>query len=184
MFSCKTTRLLEAAERATRGGYTVAAVKHAIDKRFDVEGEESKVTSHAQLSRTADVTTDDLILALRHPKVILADVVVIDEGQFFKNLVEGATKLRGLGKRVVVAALSGTSERKPWENVAALIAVADDIQFLKAVCSCGNDAPFSQRLTEDTDQVVVGGANEYAPRCNACFETASEEDEEGEGEEG
>jgi len=81
-------------------------------------------------------------------------------------------------KAVIVAGLSGDFKRRPFGRVAELLAVADRVSALRAVCfSCGADAPFSLRLEGgkgkgkqgDDGQVLVGGEEAYQPACRACF---------------
>ncbi len=71
---------------------------------------------------------------------------------------------------VIVAALDGTFERKPFGEVLSLIPHADDVSKLKAVCACGKDAPFSHRTTKETAVEVIGGGDKYEALCRACYD--------------
>ena len=168
MFAGKSTELLRLAERNELGRRTVALVNHAHDTRY---GGAHKVTSHAKQTRDADATVHRIEEAIVSPRVIQADVVLIDEGQFFDDLVSGVRALVDMHRKIViVTALSGTWEQKPFENVAELLAAADTATMLTAVCKqCGRDAPFTIRLSDETATKVVGSADKYEARCRACM---------------
>ena len=81
-----------------------------------------------------------------------------------------------LGKTVIAAGLSGDFQRKPFANMSRLIALADQVQHLTAVCGfCKQkDAAFTFRLNPDvSEQLVVGGADMYLPACRGCFQSRS-----------
>jgi len=64
------------------------------------------------------------------------------------------------GKIVVVAALDGTFQRKPFGRVLELIPLAEEVTKLNAVCMmCFQDAPFSRRIGSETEVEVIGGAD-------------------------
>ncbi len=75
------------------------------------------------------------------------DVIGIDEGQFYPDLIEGVEKLVRQDKIIIISALDGTFERKPFGQIPNLIPLCDDVVKLNAICMvCGNDAPFTHRL--------------------------------------
>jgi thymidine kinase len=99
--------------------------------------------------------------------------ILIDEGQFFNELSMGCMFFISLGIDVYVAALNGTSERKPWGAVTYLIPHADKIKHMTAVrCSMcmKKRAPFTalkEGLVKD-EEVMIGGAESYIPVCRTC----------------
>jgi len=96
----------------------------------------------------------------------------IDEAQFFDlDLVRVVKRLLRMGKRVIVAGLDLDYREEPFEVVAQLMALAQHVQKLTAVCSkCrAQHATRSQRLSHDTSRFAVGD-KEYEPRCLMCFE--------------
>lgn len=69
--------------------------------------------------------------------MMLREVVAIDEGQFFPEIVEVSEKLANAGKIVIVAALDSTFERKPFGRICEMIPLAETVDKLTAVCySC------------------------------------------------
>ena len=99
--------------------------------------------------------------------------VLIDEGQFFSDLAVGCVYYLSLGIDVYVAALNGTSERKPWQSVSRLIPHVDKITHLSATrCSICRKrrAPFTavaEGCVKSTE-VEIGGADKYIPVCRYC----------------
>jgi len=99
------------------------------------------------------------------------DVVGIDEAQFFDDgLINVCEKLALGGVRVIVAGLDMDYLGKPFGPVPQLLAVADYITKLHAICvHCGNIASISYRKTKQVSQVVIGETDIYEPRCRVCY---------------
>ena len=98
------------------------------------------------------------------------DVVGIDEGQFFEDIIEFCEEAANSGKIVVVAALDGTFERKPFGNIINLIPLAEMVTKLSAVCVyCTREAAFTKRVVENKEVQLIGGAEMYKPVCRVCF---------------
>lgn len=98
------------------------------------------------------------------------DVVAIDEGQFYSDIVEFCEELANSGVIVMVAALDGTFQRKPFGNIINLLPVAEKVTKLTAVCvHCSNEAAFTQRVIESEEIELIGGEESYKPVCRKCF---------------
>ena len=99
------------------------------------------------------------------------DVVAIDEGQFFSDIVEYSQKWADKGKIVIVAALDATFERKPFGSICELIALAENVKKLTAVClNCSGEAPFTHKHFNNTGEINdIGGLDKYIPVCRSCF---------------
>lgn len=95
----------------------------------------------------------------------------IDEAHFFNiDLVPVVMRLVRSGKRVIVSGLDLDYREVPFEVIANLMALAQEVQKLTAVCLKCHErhASRSQRLTDDTDRIAVGD-KQYEPRCLVCF---------------
>ena len=126
------------------------------------------VTTHDQLSYSARARVDHL--ADLDGGVDGYQVVGIDEGQFFDDIVEVASAWADAGVVVIVAALDGTFQRQPFGHVLELIPFADTVVKLPAVCMrCGHDAPFTCRTSAEKEVEVIGNGDKYQPLCRACF---------------
>lgn len=100
-----------------------------------------------------------------------ADCIGIDEGQFFPDLVQFCEEMANKGKVLVIAALDGTFQRKPFGSVLDLVPMAEDVIKLSAVCmQCHRPASFTKRTVNDTAVEVIGGADKYISVCRSCFQ--------------
>ncbi len=164
MFSGKTEELIRRLKRAEIARQKVEIFKPEIDVRFS----KTEVVSHDEKSiRSTPVGNSANILLLTGN----VDVIGIDEAQFFdKGLVEVAIKLADMGIRVIIAGLDMDFKGKPFGPIPELMAVADHIDKVHAICvRCGNIAQFSHRLSENEQVVLLGEKNIYEPLCRGCF---------------
>jgi thymidine kinase len=84
------------------------------------------------------------------PRALIHDVVAIDEGQFFPDIVEVSEYLANEGKVVIIAALDGTFQRKPFGNILNLVPLAEQVSKLSSVCmDCGKEAAFTRRTVDN-----------------------------------
>lgn len=107
------------------------------------------------------------------------EVIGVDEAQFFDtSLVPLTLQLLHIGKRVLLAGLDTTFAGEPFAPVPELMAVADEVLKLSAVCMrCGAPAVHTQRLGQ-SQALVVGAAGLYEARCRACFKPYADENAE------
>ena len=92
------------------------------------------------------------------------EVIGIDEGQFFDDIVEFSEKAANLGKIVIMSALNGTFEKKGWNNILELIPLCEKIKKLSAICKiCASNANFTFRETVGNELIAIGGADMYMP---------------------
>lgn len=169
MFSGKTEELIRRLRRAEIAKQKVGIFKPRIDNRYSAQ----HIVSHSEQSLTSQVVDDaSEIIELSKD----AQVIGIDEGQFFKaNLVDVCELLANKGKRVIIAGLDQDYRGKPFEPMPQLLAVAEYITKTLAICVvCGNPADRTQRKTHHADRVVVGAKDIYEARCRHCFEPPSE----------
>lgn len=98
------------------------------------------------------------------------DVIAVDEGQFFPDIVDWAEAAANRGKVVVICGLDGTFQRRAFGQLLHLIPMCESVTKLTAVCKCcGADASFSKRISADTEIEVIGGQDKYIPVCRRCF---------------
>ena len=96
----------------------------------------------------------------------------IDEAQFFDGiLIDVCKKLAEQKKRVIVAGLDKDFRGEPFGPVPGLLAEAEYITKTLAICMvCGSPANYTQRLSRETDQIVIGEMDKYEARCRQCYE--------------
>jgi thymidine kinase len=177
MFSGKSEELIRRLKRARIARQRVACYKPDIDLRYH----RTAIASHSQHTHDAAVVTptsdrlrEDLFA---NDKVHEIDVVGIDEVQFFDTeIVPLVLELVHLGKRVILAGLDTTFANEPFGPVPNLMALADEVTKLSAVCMvCGQPAIHTQRLGQSQELVVVGAVGLYEARCRAHFHPYTDE---------
>lgn len=164
MFSGKTEELIRRLKRAEIAKLKIEIFKPATDTRYHL----TDVVSHnANAIPSTAVNHSSAILLLNAD----TQVVGIDEAQFFDdNLPEVCTVLANKGIRVIVAGLDMDSAGKPFGPVPALMAIAELVTKVNAVCvCCGLPAMYSYRKVASADRVLLGEKESYEPRCRACF---------------
>lgn len=164
MFSGKTEELIRRMNRASIAGQNVEIFKPSIDTRYS----DSEVVSHNNnsiVSTPVDFAQDILLFSGN------CDVIGIDEAQFFdEQLVDVVSILANQGKRVLVAGLDMDFEAKPFGFMPSLMATADYVTKLHAICmKCGDLAQFTYRIGQNRKQVELGEKDLYEARCRHCY---------------
>jgi len=164
MFSGKTEELIRRLKRAQIANQRIEIFKPEIDKRYH----DMDVVSHDKNSiRSTPVTASQNILLLAED----AQVIGIDEAQFFDaELPNVAESLASKGVRVIVAGLDMDFQGQPFGPIPSLLAKADYITKLHAICvQCGNIANYSYRKSPEDSKLLLGEKEKYEPRCRSCF---------------
>ncbi|HRG02920.1 MAG: thymidine kinase [Paludibacteraceae bacterium] len=164
MFSGKTEELIRRLKRANFAKLRVEIFKPKIDTRYS----EEDVVSHDRTTiRSTPVESSGSILLMTSE----VDVVGIDEAQFFdEGLVDVCKQLANSGIRVIVAGLDMDFRCTPFGPMPALMAIADDVYKVHAICvRCGALAYVSHRLVAGDKQVLLGEMTEYEPICRDCY---------------
>lgn len=161
MFSGKTSELLRRLRRLRIGGMRCCLIKHARDMRYAA----GLVSTHDSHHESPTMVMSSLAVA----DIRDYDAICIDEAGFFEDIASVATQWADAGKIVIVATIDTDFQRQPFRDVPSLLAMAERVDKLTAICSsCNLDASFTARTTNDQGQLVVGGAEAYRPLCRAC----------------
>jgi thymidine kinase len=165
MFSGKSEELIRRLRRAVIARQRVQVFKPLIDDRFSTEDIVSR--DDRRLKAFAVGTSQELLSRVE----IGVQVVGIDEVQFFdEGVVEVCMQLADAGLRVVAAGLDQDYMRRPFGPMPSLLAVAEEVSKMHAVCvRCRGAAHYSQRVSGGNAQVEVGDST-YEARCRSCFE--------------
>jgi len=176
MFSGKSEEMIRRLRRAEIAGQRVVIFKPRVDHRYDA----TDVVSHAG-ARMRAVAVESV------PELVARsaghDVVGIDEVQFFDaSIVGAALALADGGMRVVVSGLDQDFRRLPFGPMPELLAQAEFVDKLQAVCHrCGGTATTTQRLVDghpapySGETVVIGALDSYEARCRDCHEAGRED---------
>jgi thymidine kinase len=174
MFSGKSEELIRRLKRAQIARRTILSFKPSLDVRYHRRA----IASHgAQTLDAVAVTGVEELKATILPVIHAVEVIGVDEAQFFDaSLVSLALDLVHKGKRVILAGLDTTFTGDPFPPIPDLMAIADEVTKLSAVCMrCGAPAIHTQRLGLSQSLVVVGAAEMYEARCRTCFRPYPEE---------
>jgi thymidine kinase len=168
MFSGKTEELIRRIRRAQYARQPVVVFKPAVDVRYSEDSVGSH-SGHRLRSFLVDRASDMLRLAGD------ARVVGVDEAQFFgDDLVHVADTLANEGRRVIVAGLDLDYRGQPFGPMPALLATAEYIDKMLAICVvCGNPADRSQRIVDRDARVLVGEKDAYEARCRRCWDPSN-----------
>ncbi|KIL30920.1 Thymidine kinase [Bacillus subtilis] len=167
MFSGKSEELIRRVKRATYAKQEVRVFKPVIDNRYS----EAAVVSHNGTSMTSYAISSAADIWDHISES--TDVIAVDEVQFFdQEIVEVLSSLADKGYRVIAAGLDMDFRGKPFGVVPNIMAIAESVTKLQAVCSvCGSPASRTQRLIDgkpasyDDPVILVGASESYEARC-------------------
>ena len=180
MFSGKTSKLLEIYKHCKFCNIPVQVINHSLDTRY-----------HSTMLSTHDKTMIPCIqttslnnlwnysnsedsyneMADNHIQLRSSQVILINEAQFFSDLSDIVQDMLKEGKQVYLSGLDGDFQRKRFGSLLDLIPLCDKVTKLTSLCNiCKNGEPgiFSMRLTNETQQTLIGSDN-YIPVCRACY---------------
>jgi thymidine kinase len=160
MFAGKTKELLRCAREYQSSGQRVLFINHSTDTRYG----ENCIKTH-----DGDYEFSTSVEYLRDVNIQNHKVIIIDEGQFFSDLFTYVTMWADtLDVKIIVAGLSGNSQRESFGDILQLIPHAEEIQHLTAECSsCDGRAIYSKFIGDGNPG--VGGEESYIQVCRECL---------------
>jgi thymidine kinase len=163
MYSGKTTRLIEHYRAYKYIGKNIVVINYSLDTRYS----NTMLSSHDRCEIPCIFTS-----TLNKDLWSNADVVLINEGQFFHDLVPAVQEMvETYGKKVHICGLDGDFRRQRFGSMLELVPLCDKVEKLTAFCGqCmdGTPAIFSHRVSDESEQVVIGSSN-YMPLCRGCY---------------
>ncbi len=191
MFSGKTSKLLEIYKQCNFCNIPVCVINHSDDDRYHETlmsthdkdmipciqtNSISRLWNHDNLEQTYDSICD------KHMQLRTAEVILINEAQFFDDLYESVVSMLNSNKKVYISGLDGDFERKKFGQILDLIPLCDKITKLKSLCSLcknGTNGIFSLRLSKERQQTLIG-SNNYIPVCRSCYDSTYVQEDENE----
>ena len=170
MFSGKTSKLIEVYKQCMFCNISVAVINYAGDTRYSntmLSTHDMKMIPCMRGSSICEIVIEE------RARIDASDVILINEGQFFEDLYDVVVDMLKCGKKVYVCGLDGDFERKKFGQILDLIPLCDKVDKLTSLCTLcknGTRGIFSMRLTQETEQTVVGSDN-YIPVCRKCYES-------------
>jgi len=181
MFSGKTSKLLELFKQYKFCNIPISVINHSADTRYH----ETMLSSHDKIMIPCihtnklmelwepDVNNLDPEKMKNYINLRNADVILINEAQFFEDLIPCVQSMLKENKTIYISGLDGDFERKKFGSIIDLIPLCDKVTKLSSLCNlCKNGSPgiFSLRLTKEKQQMLIGTDN-YIPVCRACYDT-------------
>jgi thymidine kinase len=180
MFSGKTSKIVEIYKQCMFCSIPVAVINHSIDKRYDntlLSTHDKVMIPCIQTNKLKDIwnydARPDVVLSRLDDsvKLINADVILINEGQFFEDLLPAVEHMLQHNKKIYISGLDGDFERKKFGQILDLIPLCDKVTKMTSLCGLCKDGTagiFSKRITSEKEQTVVGSDN-YIPVCRSCY---------------
>jgi thymidine kinase len=180
MFSGKTTNLIEEYNTIiNKYSQTPFLISHKLDLQRQPPKQTKIIESNVKFIRSHDgicvpaTLVHSLIELEYHPEFESSKFILIDEGQFFDDLVFFVKK-HIKTKNIFVWGLSGDFKQEKIGQIVDLIPFCDSLIHLTSNCKlCGNIAPFSKRLCQEScqesQQILIGGDSSYVPVCRSCI---------------
>jgi thymidine kinase len=169
MFSGKTSKLTEIYKQCIFCSIPVAVINYALDTRYH----DTMLSTHDKHMIPCIQTMSLAHMWESNDQVRGADVILINEGQFFEDLYPAVESMLKAGKKIYISGLDGDFQRKKFGQILDLIPLCDKVTKLTSLCSiCKTGEPgiFSMRLTSETQQTLIGSDN-YAPVCRNCYKS-------------
>jgi thymidine kinase len=175
MFAGKSEELIRRARRALYAKKKVQVFKPTLDNRYD----ETMVVTHMGVAHEAQLVRDTG--ELRAATAPDSEVILVEEAQFFDlDIVSWAVENADKGKEVILAGLDQDFRREPFGPMPYLLAVADEVVKLRAICmNCGQVASHTYRTIDgkpahrDDPVILIGAQESYEARCRNCFKLLS-----------
>jgi len=172
MYASKTTELIKISNRYKSIQKNILAINHKINNRYgtcNIISHDSKELDNCKiLTKLCQLKEDDLI-----DEYNKADIIIIEELQFFEDAYEFITKATDIDHKIIIAAgLDGESNREPFGDVLRLIPYAEKVTKLSAFCKICQDGTlgyYTKRLVDNTDKVLVGTTNEFIAVCRRHY---------------
>lgn len=170
MYAGKSEELIRLARRALYAKKSVQVFKPSVDNRYD----QTMVVTHMGVKHEAVPVRG--VTELRASIEAGTDVVCIEEAQFFDNsLIDLCVDLADIGVEVICAGLDQDFRRQPFGPMPNLLAIADEVIKLRAICmNCGAPASHTYRMVDgkparwDDPIVMIGATESYEARCRNC----------------
>ncbi len=163
MFSGKSSELIKKIRLFRIINKNVLVIKPTIDTRYD----KNRIVTHN--NEKSDCVIIDDLSKIDSEIIKIYDIIIIDEGQFLLNLkINVINWVEELNKHVIISGLDCDFQRNPIGEMLDLIPYADQYKKYVALCkycSDGTEAIFSKRITNSTEQFLIGDENEYVSVC-------------------
>ena len=167
MFAGKSTKLIQCYNTGIEYDEHVVVLTHSKEDRYSKE----ELSTH-NLEKIQCLKYNSIENFMKEQSIILnsCNTILIDEAQFFPDLMKCVELVETFGKKVAIFGLDGDFQRQKFGNILDLIPFSDTVEKLHARCNeCENNAIFSHRIIQQKEQIVIGSKDIYIPLCRKCY---------------
>ena len=167
MYAGKTSKLIETYKEAIKNKQNVIVLTHSSEIRYSID----QLSTHDQKQISCfKYDKINTFVQDKHDDILDTQVILIDEAQFFEDLIEIRELVDTHHKHIFVFGLDGDFKRNKFGHILDLIPVCDSVEKLTAKCNmCNNKAIFSRRIINSGQQILVGSNESYQPMCRKCY---------------
>ena len=166
MFGGKTTKLLSALDRYKYQGREIYAFKPDVDERYSKE----EIVTHwggkvSAIRIPYGLKIHEALFDGACPEPKNA-VIAVDEAFMIRGIADALIDLFRRGHTILVSSLQLSSNGEPYEEISKMLPHATKVEVCPAVCPItGRDAYYTHRKLDGLEEIAVGGADMYEPRC-------------------
>lgn len=163
MFAGKTTELIKKIHMADDKYFV-------INSKIDDRSEKNTIMTHNK-EKVSSIQATNLLDIVNQRDFLMSKYIFVDEAQFFDDLYKFATLCMNLEKKLYIAGLSGDFMQRPFGQILDCVPLADNVIIIKSRCYiCDSEAPFTKRISDNQNQISVGGSDMYKPSCRKHLE--------------
>lgn len=167
MYAGKSTVLTNIYKQAVANNIKIVVLTHKSETRYSVDQLSTHNKQHIPCCKYSNITE---FIADKYDEIRSADIILIDEAQFFEDLLEVVQLVDFLKKRVYVFGLVSDFKRKKFGHIADLLVHCDDIENLSDKCHlCTDRSVFSSRTIKNDSQILIGSIESYQSLCRECY---------------
>jgi thymidine kinase len=166
MYASKTSKLIEIYKKNVYCSIPTIVINHESDTRYS----DTMLSTHDKVMIPC-IKTNNLFDIWKNNKMDDYSVILINEAQFFEDLVQFVNQMLDKNKKIYIFGLDGDFERKKFGYILDLIPICDKVYKLNSLCAICKDGTlgiFSKRISNEKQQVLVGSDN-YIPVCRDCY---------------
>lgn len=167
MMAGKTSYLVKLHKQYSSCNIPVMVINHIQDDRYMT----SQMLTHDHTS--VPCLWADKLVEIPVEEINKVSVILINEGQFFKDLSTMIKKWLSMDKKIYIAGLDGDFKREKFGEMLDLIPLCDKVTKLLPLCGmCKNGTPAiytKRKIIDDDKQVLIGGSDKYVPVCRKCY---------------
>lgn len=167
MYAGKSSKLIQCYNKGIENQEHVIVLTHSNENRYSND----EVSTHDLVKvKSLKYNSIDTFIQEQQFTLTSCDTILIDEAQFFPDLMKCIELVEKYNKSVYIFGLDGDFQRQKFGNILDLIPFCDKIEKLYARChECNNNAIFSHRIIKEKEQIVVGNKDIYIPLCRKCY---------------